>query len=157
MDYPQVVPATEEHARVMAPNLREADKAEIAAMTGSYPLTALLRGLQGDVCIVALTPEGDPFLMAGVAPSRFPEAGYVWMLGTDVIATRFSLPFLRHGREYFDAFHDVYPLLHNYVDARNEVHIRWLKWLGCTFIQTRRMGVQGRPFHEFVRIRKSHV
>lgn len=157
MNYPQVIPSTEEHARWMAPRLREADKAEIAAMTGSYPESALLRGLEGDVCVTAVSPEGDPFLMAGVRPSRFPEAGFVWMLGTDAIEN-FSIPFLRHARGYLDAFHDIYPLLHNYVDARNTVHIRWLKWMGCTFIQTRpRMGVQGRPFHEFVRIRKPNV
>jgi len=141
----------------MAPLLREADRREIAAMSGEACVDALMRGLEGDVCLTALTGEGNPMLMFGVAPSPHPGAGYVWLLGTDQIK-RYVRVFLDLAPAYIDSLHDIYPLLHNYVDARNEVHIRWLRWLGCTFIQTHdRMGVQERPFHEFVRIRKINV
>ena len=154
---PTVIPSTREHALAMAPRLRAADKAEVAAMSGRYPVNALLAGLEGDVCLTAASPQGDPILMFGVAPSRFPDAGFLWMLATDdILKHRFQ--FLRQSPAYVDSLHDFYPLLHNYVDARNELHIRWLEWIGCTFIKTHtRMGVQRRPFHEFVRIRKSHV
>ena len=141
----------------MAPRLRAADKAEISAMSGRFPVNALLAGLEGDVSLTAVSPEGDPLLMFGVAPSRFPGAGYIWMLATDDIL-KHRMQFLRQSTQYIDSLHDFYPLLHNYVDARNSLHIRWLKWIGCTFIKTHtRMGVQGRPFHEFVRIKKPNV
>ena len=50
-----------------------------------------------------------------------------------------------------------YPLLVNYVDARNKVAIRWLRFLGFTFIRKiEKYGVGRKPFYEFVRI-SSHV
>lgn len=157
MNYPQVIPSTAEHAFVMAPRLRAADKAEIAAMSGNLPETALLNGLRGEVCLTAVEPEGDPILMFGVAKSRFPEAGLLWMLATDAIH-KHRFRFLRQSLFFIESLQEAYPLLHNYVDARNELHIKWLKWIGCTFIKTHpRIGVQGRPFHEFVRIKKPHV
>jgi hypothetical protein len=34
------------------------------------------------------------------------------------------------------------------------VHIRWLKWMGCTFIKRHSTyGVEQRPFLEFVRLK----
>jgi hypothetical protein len=46
-----------------------------------------------------------------------------------------------------------FPLLHNFTDARNVVHHRWLRWLGFNFIaRHERYGAAGLPFLEFVRI-----
>lgn len=151
MKRPYVIPATEAHARQMAPILRAADRAEIEALSGVSPTEALLHGLHGDACLAGFTGDDRPVCMFGVSQSTGPGEAFVWLMATTELE-RVGMTFLRQGRAYFDAFHDIYPLLHNYVDARNELHIRWLKWLGCTFIQTNViMGVQQRPFHEFVR------
>ena len=46
-------------------------------------------------------------------------------------------------------------MIWNYVDARNVVHIKWLKWLGFTIINKHnQFGIGRIPFYEFVKIRE---
>jgi hypothetical protein len=46
-----------------------------------------------------------------------------------------------------------YTLIGNVIDERNRVHLRWLKWMGFTFVQRiPEYGVQHRPFLEFIKI-----
>ncbi len=45
---------------------------------------------------------------------------------------------------------DLFPHLQNYVDARNEISIRWLKWLGFRFDpKPVPYGIWGLPFLRF--------
>jgi hypothetical protein len=81
--------------------------------------------------------------------------GDVWLLGTDALATRpLAGQFLRQSRFWLTALHEgCAPILHNVIDARNTLHIRWLQWLGFTFIKRHEVfGVEGRPFLEFMRL-----
>ncbi|WP_438027644.1 hypothetical protein [Sorangium sp. So ce233] len=64
------------------------------------------------------------------------------------------LPFLRNSRAWVDKLMDGYQTLWNVVDARNEIHIRWLRWCGFTILRTiENYGVEARRFHEFARMR----
>lgn len=76
------------------------------------------------------------------------------MLGSDLIKMH-SIEFLRKSKEWVEA--QDYEILYNNIDARNTVHIKWLQWLGFTFIQELpNYGVEQRLFYQFVRI-KTHV
>lgn len=147
--------ATEEDCLFLAPRLREADVQEIKACSGEPPLAALLRGLRySDTCFTLLLPGTDvPFAMAGVLPYPYePIVGGVWMLATDALEHA-KLPFLRRCQIVVDAMNHRWPVLTNVVDERNFTHIKWLKWLGFTFIRRHpTFGVAGIPFLEFVRI-----
>jgi len=96
-------------------------------------------------------PDGTPFMMSGVVPAN-EGAGAVWMLSTDAIED-YAVSFLRQCKGVLAEWNRIYPVLFNYVDARNELHVKWLKWMGFTFIKRHEhFGVEGVPFYEFVRI-----
>jgi len=61
--------------------------------------------------------------------------------------------FLKESKAQLAKLHEQYPVLFNVVDARNEVHVRWLRYMGFTFIRKHpNWGPEGRLFYEFVRI-----
>lgn len=131
--------------------LRQADLREIEAATGQDPVDALREGAEQSVpsCTI-IDHTGAIAGMFGATPT-----GRVWLLGSDaLIQNPLRRQFLRECRRYVDAL--PYPLLHNVIDERNTVHVRWLKWMGFTFIRRLPYGPQHLPFLEFVRI-QPHV
>ena len=80
------------------------------------------------------------------------------LLGTDAMLDDLQdqRTFLRQSKEVLRELHHQFILLFNEVDARNTVHIRWLRWMGFTFVRYRpNYGTEGRPFYEFCKV--SHV
>ena len=137
----------------LAPRLRQADYDECLAATGREPLGALLDGLKyGDTTLTMVAPTGVPVGLLGVGKSLIKDAGTIWLCATDDIE-KYQITFLRHSKQVLHKLQQDYLVLHNYVDARNELHIKWLKWMGFSFINKHeRWGVEQRPFYEFVRI-----
>jgi len=140
-------------AEFLAPILREEDKREVLAAGSTSPLAALQLGFEvSTVCLTVEDENGDPCMMFGVGPTSDPNFGVIWLLSSDII-TRKPMTFLRQSKLWLPFFHSKYPLLGNAVDARNEVHVKWLRWLGFKFINTLPMnGPDGPPFHVFVRL-----
>jgi hypothetical protein len=136
----------------LAPRLRDADINEVKASMDWNPEQALIYGFyESSVCMSAVR-NNKPFVMFGVVEVE-PEVGAIWLLGSSMIETSWVF-FLRKSKLWLDVLHKDYPLLFNYVDQRNEVHIRYLKWLGFTFINLHpQFGAGKLPFYEFVRIR----
>lgn len=81
-------------------------------------------------------------------------SGSVWLLGSDDLTQPpLRKQFLAEGRVWLNQLHAFRPLLFNFVDARNTVHIRWLRWMGFTFLRLHpEYGVERRPFWEFARL-----
>ncbi len=141
-------------------NLRDADRDEISAATGAKnPALIVSEAVRLSVPgITLLAPTGEPVGLAGVVPAvqAGNSLGIIWMVGTDGIETC-RRPFLRHSRVLSEWLNSKYDVLANCVDARNTVHIRWLRWCGFTFINRHEQyGAEGRPFLAFVRI-PTHV
>jgi hypothetical protein len=113
----------------------------------------MLEGLKmGDKTLTMVAPTGIPVGLLGVGKSMIEGAGSIWLLATDDIE-KYQITFLRHSKKVLKELQQDYLALHNYVDARNSLHIKWLKWMGFTFInKLDRFGVEQRPFYEFVRI-----
>jgi len=138
----------------LAERLRPEDVEEIKAARGVDPLVAIQFGLQvSDPCFILGTPE-DPYCgILGVTKTFIPGAGGIWMLATPDLV-KHQIKFLRGCKGALEELHDRYPVLWNCVDERNEVHIKWLRWLGFKFIMRHPYyGVEKRPFLEFVRIK----
>lgn len=137
----------------MAPRLRKEDIDELEAMGADSIEDALMNGfLSPDGCFTAVSEDGEPVFMFGTAPHPLDEmVGCIWMLGTPDIE-KCRIQFLRSCKQYIEDFHNKYPVLMNYTDARNDVHHRWLKWCGFTFIN-KVPTPGGFPFYEFVRVR----
>jgi hypothetical protein len=150
----EVRPAQLADAAKLAPRLREADLQEIQAVLGEDPLTVLERSIRwSEPCYAVVDGHGQLVALFGVVPNSGPDnVGIIWLVGSNELV-RHPLAFLRRCRQWVAALHQRYKVLGNYVDARNGVHIRWLRW--CEFTIHRlvdRYGVEQRPFYEFSRV-----
>ena len=139
---------------LVASAMRAEDVAEIAAGSGDTPLQSLEEGLRVSSSCWTFVPEDTPAAIFGVAPHPlWPDrvcAG--WLLGTDEIV-KHRMVFLAGSRACLEEAGRGYDLMANFVDARNTVHIRWLKWCGFSFLARHESyGVEGRPFLEFARL-----
>lgn len=125
--------ATPEDALALAPRLRIADRAEIAAQTSEEPVDVLLRGVECSKPAHAIVADpGDQVLaLFGVTPQELqPGAcGAVWLLASDELLGH-SMQFRRECRAWVSRLQQTYNLLWCYVDARNAVHRRWVEWCG---------------------------
>lgn len=145
--------ATLEDADYLAARLRHEDLQELIAAGSPSALTSLKAGILFSRPALSIVDANDKAVtMFGVAPSGDPFVGFVWLLSSDVIDKN-KTKFLRHSRKWLEALHKDYPVLTNRVDARNTVHIKWLEWLGFTFInKVPGEGPGNLPFYEFLRL-----
>ena len=142
--------AVPDDAESLAPRLRGADRNEIHAVLGNIDAVAWLR--QGIVvstpCLAVTDQSGLLLALFGANPGEHGE-GRVWLLGTpELFLHRFAAG--RVSKHWLAILHAHYKVLWNYVDERNEAHVRWLRW--CGFELTHRIedfGVEHRPFYRF--------
>jgi len=142
-------PATRSDAYYMACRLRFEDAREIRAASGQAPVDIL------PDCIVpgktyVLQLGRSPIAMFGVTTADGePTLGFPWMVATPALVYN-QFYFLRNCRKWIDTLSQGYTLLTNCVDARNELHIKWLKWCGFTFTQLHpEWGAEKLPFWQF--------
>lgn len=138
---------TIEHCWYIAANMRQADQDEVA-MEGYSPFDALKTGMDKSEFARTAIIDGDPAVMFGVgAPFVLGRTGVPWLLGTDAVR-KVRKSFLIECRAHIEDWMQHYSSLENRVDARNQVSIRWLKWLG--FEVKPAITVAGYTFHPFV-------
>lgn len=141
--------------QVVAANMRKEDKAEVLAAEGIPPEHALLFCfMAGKPCMTICNASDEPIAMWGVTPDAG-KVGRVWMLGTDELVQnhRIRIRFLREVKAYLRQLFTTYAVLWNCVDARNTVHIRWIRWMGFTFVAEHpNYGAEGRSFLEFCQV-----
>lgn len=150
-----VFDATVADAEEVGRNLRLSDYNELRAATGKNPM---------DVCIQAVVQSpgrcyswhvvgGGPICLWGVAPAPIEGVGVPWMFGTADMR-HFPREVVTFGKPYTKKWNEMYPLLVNFVDVRNETSIRWIRALGYSFIKLHKeYGFAKIPFYEFVRIK----
>ncbi len=155
-----VRPSVWQDAHELATRLREEDVAEIRASSGSTPIQALQSGiLSGTESYTIVTDAGLLIGIFGInhVPELGPGQACVWMLATPELPS-IKLELFERWPFYVDSFHHRYPLLWNFVDARNETHLKWIKRCGFTFLKLHeKFGYEQRPFYEFVRLKESEV
>ena len=138
----------------VAANMRQEDKEEIFAYSGTLPKEQMFYCFfSSKPCMTMIGRKGNIMGMYGVVPCS-PKVGRIWMLGHKSMTSDYKdvRAFLRNSPIELQKFHCNYPLLYNYVDARNETHIKWIKWMGCSIIKKHAtFGVEGRTFYEFVK------
>lgn len=137
----------------LAPRLRMADLQEIQASSGLDIEVSLREGAEQSApsCTI-IGNNGFVAGMFGVVPEG--EFGRVWLLGSDELVTKpLSRQFLRECKNFLEVMGRPYLAIGNQIDERNTLHIRWLKWMGFTFInRIPEYGVERRPFLEFIKL-----
>lgn len=146
-------------AQILAPLLREADRREIQASSGRPEADVLEEGAELSVPSCSIIDDTDTVVgMFGVVP--YYDFGKVWLMGSDaLVRPPTSRQLLKECKTWLSGLERVgfnghrYRSLCNVIDARNTLHIRWLKWMGFTFIRTiPDYGVEKRPFLEFIKL-----
>ena len=143
--------------------LSEVDLAFISATTSVSKEVAPMAAAQGAVVIddssafrmdsevPLVVVDHKPVAVLGVVPNG--DVGFVWLMATPDLQ-KIGVPFLRECMRVVQLYNDRYLVLSNFVDARNKLHIRWLRWCGFKFINKhKRYGVAQIPFYEFARIK----
>ena len=136
----------------IAANLRQSDVEEVKASSALPPRDALFAShALSTHAYVVHSQEGGPIAVFGAAPHPLPGVGIVWMLGTDGIRGE-AYSIAKQTRPYLDELNAAYPILWNFIDARNSVSMRWLRWGGFKVLADHpNHGPQGRLFHTFAR------
>ena len=151
-----VVESRESDVQAIAPKLRQADLDEIEAL-GEDPEDALSKSYFGSKprCYTAEHKE-VPMAMFGVVPfADNPKWGSIWLLGTDDVTNKAPISFLKWTKLFFPTLIEPYEMVCNIVDKRNTVHIKWIKWLGFSFVREVTAGPHNKTFYEFARL--NHV
>ncbi len=127
----QIVMATHDHARVLAPRLRPEDKEESRWIACSEtPLGSLFRSLDGSRYRRAAIVNGRVMAMWGVHELESPYGNsYVWMVAA-VGIDRYALSMLRHARLSMIQMRRLYPRLYTFVSASRPQAIRFARALG---------------------------
>ena len=112
------------HASI-TPYLRKADIDEIYAMTGLPPEVAVAFSIANTERGFAVELDNKVVAIFGVSQ------GIIWLVGTDEI-TKHPVIFYRLSKKIFTLLKKGYTYLENYVDTRNKLSLKWLKWLGFT-------------------------
>lgn len=154
----EIVPATLAHVEDLAPRLRKADLAELAASTGGDPAEILTLSVAMSPLAWAWVRKGRTVALFGVAPSgHSPSVGIPWLMAGRGIA-RHKVFFVRRSVKYRDAMLDAFPVLENWVDCRNTLSIQWLSWLGFGMAEVDPFyGLQRLPFIRFIYARAPDV
>ena len=134
-------PITEEAAYEVASNLLPEDFREVVDGYGVDPLEAIPQEALKSFCISFTVPDGRTAGLAGIG-----DNGAIWMLCTPAIHD-YPVLFARQAKRFIDSRTES--ILWNYVDKRNKVHLRLLKFLGFDFHQEVEFGPNNLPFIYF--------
>ena len=135
---------------VLGKKLRKEDLAEIKALANLEGVSSLILGLINSHIAISIFTEDDVICAMFGVQGEIGKDAAVWMLASDEIQ-KVSIPFLKQNRKVIDYLNKLHPVLHNVVDARNKLHLRWLKWCGFTFINKQNIGYENKPFYSFIR------
>ena len=136
----------------LAPKLREQDKNEVMASHGLEPVTALHLSFKLSNKSYSIIHDDEVIGMFGYGPGDSDIVAVPWLLASDKLK-EISREFLPQSKTWVEEVNKDFPILVNYVDARNTVAIRWLKFLGFKFIRKiDKFGLGQIPFYEFVRV-----
>ena len=139
--------ATTKDLKYLAPRLRFEDKREILSTVGMFPYTALHYSyLKSAIVFTIVNDKKEPVGIFGVTVS-----GAIWLLATDKLK-EIQFTFLKENKKVIDFLNTKYKILWNFVDSRNSLHIKWLKWCGFKFINKKKYGVLNEPFYEVIKI-----
>lgn len=148
----EVLPLTAADIDAILPDIRQADRDEIEGAL-HIPMRQALADALADHCKASkIVVDGAVVAVFGDS-THSTEIGVPWLISTRHVE-RFPRAFLQVCKPEVAEMLTRHPLLLNYVDARNQAAIRWLRWLGFTFCEPEPYGPDGHPFHCFWMRRK---
>lgn len=129
------IEATAEHIKLLVKDLRPEDEDEIKAKTGTTNVQkTLLTGFaMTDYCRSFFVDDKIAGVYGVVASLDNKDIGSPFLLCTPKIK-KLKIKFLRECKNRVEEMSDKFPILFNYIDSRNKLHLTWLKWCGFKII-----------------------
>jgi hypothetical protein len=141
--------ATVEDIAILKDSLRKSDINELWASHHITPEKALLTSYEKTTFCVTVEIDKEPIGMMGICPDTLiGNAACIWMLSSEKL-DKVRRAFAKHSRKYIKILLNQYPLLYNWVDARNKQSIKWLRWCGAEIYEAMPYGVEQMPFYYF--------
>ena len=124
-----------QHIKELTKDLRKEDLAEIKAKSGDVDIEkTLLKGLAMTSYCRSFFVDKKIAGIYGVVPSLDDKnIGSPFLLCTPKIKN-IKIKFLRECKDRVEEMSDRFPVLINYIDSRNKLHLTWLKWCGFKII-----------------------
>lgn len=145
----EVLPVTADDVATILPIVRQADIDEITEALGIPMASALQDAITGSLNAKKIVVDGLVVAVFGDAPySILGSIGVPWLIST-IHVEHHARAFLKVCKPEVQGMLTRHQHLMNYVDARNTVAIRWLKWLGFTFGPAAPYGARRFLFHQF--------
>jgi hypothetical protein len=146
----EIVRATTSHAIAMAPHVRAIEMREVMDSVGLNVESALLAELDRSESSWSWIVDGEVACMFGIirGHSLMDFAAYPWFLSTPLVE-KHRMAFARACRHLLPELLRRHTCLSGMVDARHEMSVRWLKWLGAKIGDPQPWGIAGAPFHHF--------
>lgn len=144
-----IVKAMRTHALIMAPHVRAAEVREIMDADGLTPVRLLLREVDRSISAWSWIVDGDVACMFGVVSGALlSDVAYPWFISTPLVDQN-ARQFARACKAHLPELLAVHSKLSGMVDARYQLSIRWLQWLGAEVGSPEPWGVAGVPFRPF--------
>jgi len=129
------IETTSKHIKLLVKDLRPEDEDEIKAKTGTTNVQkTLLTGFaMTDYCRSFFVDDKIAGVYGVVASLDNKDIGSPFLLCTPKIK-KLKIKFLRECKNRVEEMSDKFPILFNYIDSRNKLHLTWLKWCGFKII-----------------------
>lgn len=129
-----IEPATLAHAREIAPRLRAADVAEVAALWGMEPYEAITVSLATSTEAYTGLEDGVPGAIWGVRGDALGRTGLIWALGTDALSN-WPVALIKNMRMHIEDWGGKYGMLTNIAHKDNRASLALLRRLGFTMTE----------------------
>ena len=140
-----LLPASYADISLVAHNLRPLDHEEFVAATGRAPERVMADWLHTGVGAWCAHVDDKPAAIYGCTSEGAP-----WLVGTPALeGPSVARVLVKHGRELFDGWYAEHGELVNYTYAKNRLHHRYLKFIGCELEDPQPYGALSLPFRKF--------
>lgn len=138
------VPSVEDVHTILK-DVRFADMAEWFAGTGAMMSRAVDAAIRSSDLVLTLVEDGEPLLLWGSD-----KDGRLWMLATNRAVGR-AVSIHRHMMPHLGELLERYGSVFCFADCRNEVHLKWLRWMGFEELATITLPPFDLPFTAFTK------
>lgn len=125
--------------RYLAENLRPEDVRELLTLKPDADIKKILEDCVSSSDFARVVrKDGVPVVIFGSQKTADEiakvgaKAADIWLLGTDEIKLN-KTSFLKLSKKVIEEIAEPFDYLWNVVDPRNDLHVRWLQWLGFSF------------------------
>lgn len=140
---------TDEDIQFVAENLRVPDKIEFAASTGRSPERVFKRSCKASDILYCAYVDGTPVAVFGL--THLTGRSAPWFMGTDALeGTKVAKAMLVEGRKFFKQWASRYGVLSNHAHSENELHLKYIRALGCELLDPKPHGALRFPFTQFI-------